>query len=179
VLCRHRRATQYFIESINSACTFRGYRCKSYEDFRQGDCMPCKEWGCGYMGFHADRVKPPAETTNVKYFLKTGHSTPFCSHNYQINILFGIVSASPMEKGKVQMNLIGSRGQLGEIALTNKVNKVRVSWYPGFKPTTSQRSIYIVKLAMVKGETSKIVNFLTHNETIEAGHTQYFTAKRF
>ncbi|KAK3575694.1 hypothetical protein CHS0354_016357 [Potamilus streckersoni] len=120
VLCRHRRATQYFIESINSACTFRGYRCKSYEDFRQGDCMPCTEWGCGYMGFNADRVKPPTGTSNVKYFLRTGYSTPFCRHNYQINIMFGIVSTSSKEKGKVKMNIIGSKGQLGETALTDK-----------------------------------------------------------
>ncbi|KAK3612367.1 hypothetical protein CHS0354_011087 [Potamilus streckersoni] len=39
------------------------------------------EGGCGYMDFHADRVKAPDGTTNVKYVLDTGDSKPFCRKN--------------------------------------------------------------------------------------------------
>ncbi|KAK3612361.1 hypothetical protein CHS0354_011082, partial [Potamilus streckersoni] len=117
VVCGHNLAQVYFTESINSECPFKAYRCESYEDFKQGGCMPCSDVACGYMGFHADRAKPPAGTTNVKYFLDTGKSAPFCRHHYQITVMIGNLQKSATENGKIKMNLIGSKEELGEKAL--------------------------------------------------------------
>ncbi|KAL8573946.1 hypothetical protein ACOMHN_029393 [Nucella lapillus] len=78
VACNHLRSYHFFIESINSACPFEGYRCDSQEHFNAGQCMPCSAGGCGYMGLKADQVKPLPGTDHVRYYLRTGPSGPYC-----------------------------------------------------------------------------------------------------
>lgn len=46
--------------------------------FQRGLCMPCNQTGCGFMGFHADRVKPATRDGRTQFYLKTGDLSPFC-----------------------------------------------------------------------------------------------------
>ncbi|KAL3868056.1 hypothetical protein ACJMK2_040894 [Sinanodonta woodiana] len=172
VVCRHLRSLEYFIESINSVCPFRGYRCPSYTDFKQGSCMPCSEEGCGYMGFHADRVKLPAEATNMTYFLDTGDSEPFCRYHYQIKVSSAYMSDSGTEKGMLMVNLIGSKGELGQTYLTsdymniepgknyvfvvtsiNDIGKVKNATVTWLQKKQSSGKIYIDHLDIMSTET--------------------------
>ncbi|KAL3868057.1 hypothetical protein ACJMK2_040895 [Sinanodonta woodiana] len=175
-VCRHLRAYEYFIESINSECPFQGYRCKSYKDFKQGLCLPCSDEKCGYMGFHADKAKPHTEETKVTYFLDTGGSKPFCRYHYQITVSLANVADSRTENGKLLVNLMGSNGNLGDTSVTSGdidiepgktyvyivtsphdlgiLNTVTVSWLRSKKETPS--NIYIEELEIVNGVSSEM-----------------------
>ena len=59
--------------------------------------MPCSGGHCGFMGFHADRVKPTLGQQNVGYYLDTGDKKPYCRkyHNFMIvfnSVIFKILS---------------------------------------------------------------------------------------
>ncbi|KAK3612365.1 hypothetical protein CHS0354_011085 [Potamilus streckersoni] len=157
VACNHLRAIDYFTESINSVCPFQGYNCDNYEDFKQGICMPCSEDGCGYMGFHADRVKPPAGTTNVKYFLDTGDSKPFCRYHYQIEVSFSNVSHATTERGIVSVSLMGSNGQLEETALSTVNMEINPGKTHGMV-VTSTNDIGLISSATVSWHQTFSIN---------------------
>ena len=42
-------------------------------------CLPCAQGQCGFMGFHADRMKPTLGKQNVAFYLDTGGRKPYCS----------------------------------------------------------------------------------------------------
>ncbi|KAL3867998.1 hypothetical protein ACJMK2_040838 [Sinanodonta woodiana] len=174
-VCRHRRSFEFFIESINSACPFKSYRCQSYDHFKQGLCIPCSDERCGYMGYHADRTKAPADGTNFTYFLNTGDSTPFCRYHYQITISLENKPELGNEKGTLMVKLMGSNGELGETALTSgainiepgktygfivtsmndlsTVNTVTIKW---LQEKETSGKIYIEKVKIVSGEAGEM-----------------------
>ncbi|XP_046330769.2 pancreatic triacylglycerol lipase-like [Haliotis rufescens] len=117
--CSHKRSHALFTESINSRCPFEAYKCNSNEDFNAGKCIPCSGGGCGYMGYHGDRVKPNNKQTLVKYFLKTGSTAPYCRFHYQLQITLGAPHGSRKERGDVYATLTGSKGHTEEIQLTD------------------------------------------------------------
>ncbi|KAL3868059.1 hypothetical protein ACJMK2_040897 [Sinanodonta woodiana] len=176
VACNHLRSYDYFTESINSACPFEGYRCNSYDDFKRGVCMPCSDGGCGYMGFHADRVKPPAGTTNVKYFLDTGDSKPFCRYHYQIKVSFASVSGSRSERGKLTVNLMGSNGQLGEKVLTNDYMDIDPGKTYGFV-LTSTHDLGTVNRATLSWHHSSSVLDVTSWNILNIRHPSIYIQK--
>ncbi|XP_045159715.2 pancreatic triacylglycerol lipase-like [Mercenaria mercenaria] len=202
VACSHLRAHHYFTESINSRCPFNGYKCNSYADFERGLCLPCSGGNCGYMGFHADKTKPPAGKTHVKYFLDTGKVAPYCRYHYQIDVQFGQLG-SKSEKGTLYMNLIGSNGQLGEHQLNTDVLEVQPGHTYGFMVTSthdigdlsqmtfrweldshwynpltwsllSTHAIQIDTVDIVNGETNKKKRFCGFNAGVQNSVTRTF-----
>ena len=73
IACSHVRAIYYFTESINSACHFKSYPCKSKADFDAHNCTSCGS-GCPSMGYHVDH------NASGSYYLKTNWHYPFCSN---------------------------------------------------------------------------------------------------
>ncbi|KAL5016127.1 hypothetical protein ScPMuIL_005716 [Solemya velum] len=106
VACNHLRSYDYFTESINSACPFAGYKCETYDRMKAGACVPCSGSSCGYMGMHADRVKPPSGTSLVKYYLLTGDARPYCKYHMKLSIT--TPSSSSRERGQLYAKVIGS-----------------------------------------------------------------------
>jgi len=45
---------------------------------QRGMCLPCSGTSCGFMGFHADRVKPKTADDRLEFYLETGDLHPFC-----------------------------------------------------------------------------------------------------
>ncbi|XP_077862180.1 inactive pancreatic lipase-related protein 1-like [Saccoglossus kowalevskii] len=68
-VCDHKRATEYFVESINQ-CPFTSYPC----ELGQWDgCDTCGDIGCSYMGFHAEE----SDARGV-FYLETESQSPYC-----------------------------------------------------------------------------------------------------
>ncbi|KAL3868055.1 hypothetical protein ACJMK2_040893, partial [Sinanodonta woodiana] len=161
VACNHLRAIEYFTESINSACPYQAYKCQSYADFERGACMPCFGGGCGYMGFYANRAKPPSDTTNVIYFLNTGSSNPFCRYHYKIKLSSGNESDAVTGRGQLVVNLMGSNGQQGQQHLTYGNIDIEPGVTYGFV-VTSRNDIGTVNNATVTWhESSSLLDWLT------------------
>ena len=51
--CSHRRSIDYFIESINSNCKFKGFKAESYSKFLKGELLT-KDYQC--MGYHVNNT---------------------------------------------------------------------------------------------------------------------------
>ncbi|KAH3782803.1 pancreatic triacylglycerol lipase-like [Dreissena polymorpha] len=195
VACSHLRAYQYYTESINSRCPFQGYSCKSYADYQRGLCMPCTSTNCGYMGFHADRAKPPAGQTLKAYYLQTGKTAPFCRYHYQVDIQFGTLPSGKTEKGTLSINVIGSKGETGQQLLTEDpmdiqqghtygfvltsthdigdVTQLRFSWTVDshwYNPLTwsliFHHAIHVSYIDVINGETSARKHFCGFTEEI-------------
>ena len=71
--CSHSRATDIFIESINSPCKFYAHQCASLTDFDEGRCMGCPDSGCAVMGYDADTTSPRGT-----FYLSTSSHAPYC-----------------------------------------------------------------------------------------------------
>lgn len=71
--CSHSRATELFIESINSPCKFYAHKCSSITDFDEGRCMGCPDGGCAAMGYDAD-----ATSLRGTFYLSTSTHAPYC-----------------------------------------------------------------------------------------------------
>ncbi|XP_078337274.1 pancreatic lipase-related protein 2-like [Crassostrea virginica] len=69
--CSHSRAIHFFIESINSACEFRAYRCTTHLSIPKTCALSCAQ-GCNRMGYHATKTKPG------RFYLKTNAAPPYC-----------------------------------------------------------------------------------------------------
>ncbi|KAK7100886.1 hypothetical protein V1264_023753 [Littorina saxatilis] len=120
VACNHLRSYHFFIESINSACPFEGYKCDSEDNFNTGGCVPCSGDGCGYMGMNADKVKPRRGVNHVKYYLKTGTHGPYCRYHYRVALTFGGTQRlAHSERGQMYVHLTGSTGETHEVKVTH------------------------------------------------------------
>ncbi|KAK7501512.1 hypothetical protein BaRGS_00007316 [Batillaria attramentaria] len=156
VACNHMRSYHLFIDSINSHCPFEGYRCSSEDEFNAGNCMPCSGEGCGYMGMHADRVKPANRRSTNKYFLKTGDHSHYCRYHYKVAVTFAHPTGSKQERGKVYLQLTGTSGQTQQIS----VNDDYVYISPG------QTYTYILTSATQLGEVQSVTFKWDHDSTL-------------
>lgn len=199
--CNHLRAFEYFTESINSVCPFEGYQCRDYQSFEKGLCMPCSGERCGFMGFHADRVKPTLGQQNVGYYLDTGDKKPYCRYHYQIKVTFGKISSASEQKGQLFLNLIGANGQLGELPVTadyisilpghtygfmmksthdiGRLSRITFKWAHDshwYNPLSwslfSHPALYVESVDIVNGETQDRHKFCGFNAQIDADTTR-------
>lgn len=70
IACSHRKAIDYYIESVNSICKFRSFKSESFADFVRGEHS--KDFVC--MGYHAhDFAKIQGQ-----FFLSIEFSIPDC-----------------------------------------------------------------------------------------------------
>ncbi|XP_019643191.1 PREDICTED: pancreatic triacylglycerol lipase-like [Branchiostoma belcheri] len=91
VTCNHKRAHRLFVESVRSACPWRGYPCSGRDAFRRGDCLSCGATGCYKMGYDAVEKTPPSGTELVKLYLTTEGQEPYCHRNeYRVEIILSM-----------------------------------------------------------------------------------------
>lgn len=136
IACNHLRSYKYFNESINSACPWQGYKCDSYDNFKRAQCMPCFAGGCGYMGLHADRVKPARGTNHVMYYLETGSDAPFCRYHYSVRMSFGSPFGAHTWSGHLFASIHGSDGRLQNTQLTTDPVEIQPGKTYGFVVTS-------------------------------------------
>ena len=75
--CDHHAAIFYFIESINSACSFIAKPCRNYNRYLSGKCTSCFGNPCPIMGYNAVKFKN-YNYHNLPLFLKTNMDSPYC-----------------------------------------------------------------------------------------------------
>ncbi|XP_021356285.1 inactive pancreatic lipase-related protein 1-like [Mizuhopecten yessoensis] len=108
ISCSHSRATQLFIESINSPCKFYAHTCSSSSQFDNGACMGCPSDGCPVMGYEADQT-----SHRGSFYLSTAGSTPYCAHEYYVEI--HVSHFSGVSYGELFVTLVGDHGRSEEI----------------------------------------------------------------
>ncbi|KAJ8026247.1 Pancreatic triacylglycerol lipase [Holothuria leucospilota] len=72
-ICDHRRAIDYFTESITTNCEFVAYPCSSWTRFVTGKCRRCGRSGCSRMGYYAN-LSPATGS----FMLGTNTGSPYC-----------------------------------------------------------------------------------------------------
>jgi len=75
--CGHHRSISYFMESVNSKCSFAAKECKSWDPIfkKAKSCVACND-NCRRMGYHS---RDPTRTTKPgRYYLTTNNDSPFC-----------------------------------------------------------------------------------------------------
>ncbi len=96
--CHHRRATEYFIESINSYCLFTAYKCDSWEKYSQGDCSTCGRDGCTMLGYYADSFNFVGS-----FYVATNSKSPYCGTNFILEL--SLSKDSLKSQGQISLKL--------------------------------------------------------------------------
>ncbi|KAE8621840.1 hypothetical protein XENTR_v10004990 [Xenopus tropicalis] len=83
--CDHQRSVFLYIASLTKSCDLVAFPCKSYRDYRIGNCTDCKEFlplSCPVLGFYADKWKDHLVKRNhpgTTAFFDTAAKDPYCS----------------------------------------------------------------------------------------------------
>ncbi|XP_026228108.1 lipase member H [Anabas testudineus] len=89
--CDHQRSVSLYLESLVSNCSIRAYPCSSYEDFLNGNCTNCDQFGaagCPVFGHDAIRWKDMLLSLGeTKTFFTTNANSPFCRTNYRVEVM--------------------------------------------------------------------------------------------
>jgi len=204
VACNHLRAYHFFTESINSLCPFEGYRCDSETKWKNGSCVPCEEGGCGFMGLHADKTKPPRGTTHVKFFLETAPHAPYCRYHFKLTMTFA--GTGRAERGEMYVHLTGTTGVTHEVEVTHgatyvdpghsytylltspldlhEIRDVHFRWVHDASVLdfgtwnvfgTRDPTLYMDRVAVTNGETHKSFNFCEHSMAITSDRVEIFS----
>ncbi|XP_066031394.1 phospholipase A1 member A isoform X2 [Chamaea fasciata] len=85
LICDHMRAVHLYISALNHACPIVGFPCASHQDFLNGHCLDCAEpfrSSCPRIGLLEQAgVNMSRLPQEVKVFLTTSPSPPFCVHH--------------------------------------------------------------------------------------------------
>ncbi|KAM4699216.1 phospholipase A1 member A [Discoglossus pictus] len=86
MICDHMRSVNMYINAVQGICTFTGYPCSSYEDFRNGQCLDCTDSqfsSCPHIGLKNVTVNSGKgfQPKEIQLFLMTTHTEPFCGHH--------------------------------------------------------------------------------------------------
>ncbi|KAK3091087.1 hypothetical protein FSP39_017022 [Pinctada imbricata] len=128
IACSHSRSIELFTESINSPCKFKSFPCDSALDFKMGRCFDCGNKPCPAMGFSANTY-----SSRGKFYLATTASSPFCGHQYLVDLKFG--EGMPHSYGRIRITLLGSHGLTDAFFVDGHVN--------GFRPD-QERHVMVV-----------------------------------
>ncbi|XP_078354749.1 inactive pancreatic lipase-related protein 1-like isoform X2 [Oculina patagonica] len=113
--CDHRRAREYFIESILSKCPFRAFPCENMAYFERGWCiLPDEVYPS--MGFNADKSKG---LTTGKHLLLTNSRSPFCVYHYTVSFKTGTGLFATFT-GRLTVRIYGKNGDTGDIHLNRR-----------------------------------------------------------
>lgn len=157
VACNHLRSYHLFTETINSVCPFEGFRCTSEDDFNKGKCIPCEGEDCGFMGLHADRVRPAEGShTRSNYYLKTSSAAPYCRFHYKVAVTISNLHWSHRERGSLYVSVNGQNGTLGD----TKLNKAHFYILPG------QTYTYVLTSHTDIGEVHSVTFRWVHNSAV-------------
>ncbi|XP_019637244.1 PREDICTED: pancreatic lipase-related protein 2-like [Branchiostoma belcheri] len=85
--CSHRRAHEFYTESINSGCRFLTHRCRDWENFnwKRGQCDSCSlglsDGACSVMGYPA--INYPNSHGSM-YLVTNDNPEPHCAHRGRV-----------------------------------------------------------------------------------------------
>ncbi|XP_006831554.1 PREDICTED: pancreatic lipase-related protein 3 [Chrysochloris asiatica] len=115
--CNHARSHRFYAESILNPDAFIAYPCRSYDNFKAGDCFHCPKEGCPTMGHFADRFHLK-NTTNDRpyYFLNTGTFSPFARWRHKLTIK---LSGNNSTNGKLFLRVGGTIRKTGELEIAS------------------------------------------------------------
>ncbi|XP_062567844.1 inactive pancreatic lipase-related protein 1-like [Saccostrea cucullata] len=189
ISCSHSRATDYFIESINSHCKFFAHKCSNITDFDEGRCMGCPDGGCAVMGYDAD-----VTSLRGAFYLSTSTQGPYCGYEYYVQIVISH-SMHGHSYGELYVRLQGTKGESEELKFSRKMQyyitdsaerhvlvthtdvgditgvKVKFVRGDGVKATGSQHEVIVryVTVEMTENAASK-VKFCGHDAHIHENH---------
>uniref|UniRef100_A0A1W7R9Z3 Phospholipase A1 n=1 Tax=Hadrurus spadix TaxID=141984 RepID=A0A1W7R9Z3_9SCOR len=109
--CSHRRALEYYIDSLmNKCCPFVGYSCSNYEDFLDGKCTDCGEDGrkCAPLGYKAIEYKSKIQKETKVFYLKTASKSLYCLYHYAVFLKLSYSEDSINEIGQLYITLEGN-----------------------------------------------------------------------
>ncbi|CAH1271922.1 PNLIP [Branchiostoma lanceolatum] len=109
VVCNHLRAVLLFIESINSDCPWKAYPCSDFQPFVDGKCMTCGDVGCYSMGYDADKAYTAGSPVNIKLYMTTADSYPFC-HEELHHVKLSLSKPPDCEEYKAEQLYLRLRG---------------------------------------------------------------------
>ncbi|XP_069723143.1 phospholipase A1 member A isoform X3 [Phaenicophaeus curvirostris] len=85
LICDHMRAVHLYVSALKHSCPLVAFPCASHQDFLNGHCLDCVDpflSSCPRIGLleqaGVNMGKLPKE---VKVYLMTSHSAPFCVHH--------------------------------------------------------------------------------------------------
>ncbi|XP_063250133.1 phospholipase A1 member A isoform X2 [Prinia subflava] len=85
LICDHMRAVHLYISALSHPCPIVGFPCASHQDFLNGHCLDCAEpflSSCPRIGLLKQAgVNMSRLPQEVKVFLMTSPSPPFCVHH--------------------------------------------------------------------------------------------------
>ncbi|KAG5327462.1 LIPR2 protein, partial [Pseudoatta argentina] len=110
--CNHIRSYEYFIESINTPCSFLAVPCSSWDKFQEGSCFDCVNQYCPRFGLDAQ-----PGNYHASVYLMTGSDKPFCKAHYKLTINISKTNESLLhgeEVGLFVVRVIGVNGKKTE-----------------------------------------------------------------
>lgn len=110
-------------DEVGQTCQLVAYQCKDYESFTRGECGDCGSDGskCRFVGLssHYDSSKTPVpKDKEMKFFLKTTDSKPFCQHTWQIKLKTP-TDLKTKAAGSVYLNIIGRKRDVKDVKITS------------------------------------------------------------
>ncbi|XP_046567420.1 pancreatic triacylglycerol lipase-like [Haliotis rubra] len=102
--CNHNRASELFVESVNSPCPFTAFACSSITDFNSGNCFHCGNTPCPVMGYPS--IQSPARGS---FYLDTRPTRPYCGYPYFVKVR--LADTMSVIHGSMEVRLYGSQGQ--------------------------------------------------------------------
>ncbi|XP_035698636.1 uncharacterized protein LOC118431502 [Branchiostoma floridae] len=98
--CSHHRALDYWIESINSPCSFVAHRCDSYNKYEDGECWDNSDGSYAVMGYNVD---PSAQGA---MFTSTFGDGSFCGTEFKVS--FKTRRYARTTRGQVEATIVGT-----------------------------------------------------------------------
>uniref|UniRef100_A0A8C5PM53 Triacylglycerol lipase n=1 Tax=Leptobrachium leishanense TaxID=445787 RepID=A0A8C5PM53_9ANUR len=192
--CGHRRAYEYFYESILNCSGFLAFPCKSYESFVSGSCFPRnKSSNCTYMGF-CEVVPCNCMNRTIdsqEYFLTTGSEpSHFQSWKYKVilytqksqpslPILFSATINIDSNEAKFK-NLVYGDSHSTFINLGSQIEPIRtVTFMWNATEITARTQVGAVNVTIQVGAVNVTIQVGAVNVTIQSGEgrTFYFCSK--
>lgn len=89
--CDHQRSVLLFLDSVSRTCVSRAFPCSSSEEFLDGNCLSCDQFGaagCPTFGYDSTEWKDVLLNMNqIKMYFTTNEESPFCRTNYKVNVM--------------------------------------------------------------------------------------------
>lgn len=89
--CDHQRSVLLFLDSVNRTCVSRAFPCSNYNDFLNGNCLNCDQFGaagCPIFGYDVLGWKDVLlELGQTKMYFTTNEQSPFCRTNYKLDVI--------------------------------------------------------------------------------------------
>ncbi|XP_017518743.2 pancreatic lipase-related protein 3 isoform X1 [Manis javanica] len=115
--CNHARSHHFYTESILNPDAFIAYPCRSYKDFKAGNCFHCSQEGCPTMGHFADRFHLKNMKPNRPYyFLNTGTLSPFARWRHKLSVK---LSGNNVTQGSIFLHVGGTTGKKEEFVMAS------------------------------------------------------------